>query len=211
MLGAAGDMAIEGMTLVDALIISAGTLSAVGFGEVQPLNLAPHVTIGLIVVGVSSAGYLLATAVELEFRGQFERVFRESRNVSKSQFEGPPDRMRLGRLGPAVVHELMHNQVAIVVVESNPAQEAGLSATDVFYVIGSALHEYLDGTCRRAFCPRDSGRYRLGCRQRYVSLSGREKFPKALIHAFGESEEGLRRLRLVGKDQVLSAYRSCVV
>ena len=40
----------------------------------------------------------------------------------------------------------------------------------------------------------------------YITLSVREKNPKAYIHARGDSEAGLRRLRLAGADRTLSAY-----
>ncbi len=42
----------------------------------------------------------------------------------------------------------------------------------------------------------------------FITLSVREKNPKIRIHARGESDAGLRRLRLAGADQVLSAYQS---
>jgi len=40
----------------------------------------------------------------------------------------------------------------------------------------------------------------------FITLSAREKNPAIRIHARGESDGGLRRLRLAGADQALSAY-----
>jgi voltage-gated potassium channel len=41
----------------------------------------------------------------------------------------------------------------------------------------------------------------------FITLSAREKSPGIRIHARGDSEPGLRRLRLAGADQVISAYQ----
>jgi voltage-gated potassium channel len=42
----------------------------------------------------------------------------------------------------------------------------------------------------------------------YITLSAREKNPKILIYARGDSDAGLRRLKLAGADQVVAAYQS---
>ena len=41
----------------------------------------------------------------------------------------------------------------------------------------------------------------------YITLSAREKNTKILIYARGDSEAGLRRLKLAGADQVVAAYQ----
>ena len=41
----------------------------------------------------------------------------------------------------------------------------------------------------------------------YITLSARTMNPKILIHARGESESGLQRLRMAGADQAISAYQ----
>ncbi len=207
-LGAAGYILIERMTLIDALYMSVSTVSTVGFGEVKPLSPAGRLfTIALIIVGVSSAGYLLATAAELVFEGSLREFF--GRTAMYRKIHNLKDHVVVcgfGRFGRAVVNELVRNQVAVVVIESDPAKEAELSAADVFYVIGSALQESTmeDAGVRSARAvvvatASDADNV-------YITLSAREKNPTALIHARGDSEEGLRRLRLAGADQVLSAY-----
>ncbi|MGA7618269.1 TrkA C-terminal domain-containing protein [Candidatus Binatus sp.] len=41
----------------------------------------------------------------------------------------------------------------------------------------------------------------------YITLSAREKNPKILIYARGDSDAGLRRLKLARADQVVAAYQ----
>jgi voltage-gated potassium channel len=208
LLGAAGYIVIEGMTIIDALYMSVSTVSTVGFGEVKPLSPGGRLfTIGLIIVGVSSAGYLLATAAELVFEGSLREFF--GRTAMYRKIHNLKDHVIVcgfGRLGHAVVQELMRNQVPVVVVELDPAKEAELAGLNVFYVIGSALHDSTieDAgvrTARAVVVATASDADNV-----YITLSVREKNPKMLIHARGDSEEGLRRLRLAGADQVLSAY-----
>jgi len=75
------------MTLLDALHMSVSFGSTAGFGKMQPLSPGGRLfAIGLIVVGMSGAGCLLATAAKLAFEGSL-RDFRENWSVSKdSQF-----------------------------------------------------------------------------------------------------------------------------
>jgi voltage-gated potassium channel len=208
LLGAAGYILIEGMTFIDALYMSVSTVSTVGFGEVQPLSAGGRLfTIGLIIVGVSSAGYLLATAAELVFEGSLREFF--GRTAMYRKIHNLKDHVIVcgfGRLGRAVVQELMRNDVPLVVVESDPAKEAELAAMNVFYVIGSALHDSTMedagvSTARAVVVATASDADNV-----YITLSVREKNPQMLIHARGDSEEGLRRLKLAGATQVLSAY-----
>jgi voltage-gated potassium channel len=209
LLGAAGYIVIEGMTIIDALYMSVSTVSTVGFGEVKPLSPGGRLfTIGLIIVGVSSAGYLLATAAELVFEGSLREFF--GRSAMYRKIHNLKDHVIVcgfGRLGQAVVQELMRNQVPLVVIESDPAKEAELVEMNVFYIIGSALHDSImeDAGVRSARAvvvatASDADNV-------YITLSVREKNPKTLIHARGDSEGGLRRLRLAGADQALSAYQ----
>ncbi len=207
-LGAAGYIVIEGMTVIDALYMSVSTVSTVGFGEVKPLSPGGRLfTIGLIIVGVSSAGYLLATAAELVFEGSLREFFGRSAMYRKiHHLEGHVIVCGFGRLGRAVVQELTRNQVPVVVVESDPDKEAELAAMNLFYVLGSALHELTMEeaavrTARAVVVATASDADNV-----YITLAVREKNPKALIHARGDSEEGLRRLKMAGADQVLSAY-----
>ncbi len=207
--GAAGFYMIEGMSPVDALYMSVITVSTVGFGEVKPLSPGGRLfTIGLIIVGVGSVFYLLTAAAEMVIEGSLRDFFGKTAMYRK--IHNLHDHVIVcgfGRLGKAVVEELKRHNVPLVVVESDPAKEAELAAADLLYVIGSALEEsVMDEAGVRAAravvvaTASDADNV-------YITLSVREKNPRAFIHARGDSEAGLRRLRLAGADQVLSAYQ----
>ena len=207
--GTAGYMLIEQMRFIDALYMSVITVSTVGFGEVKPLSPVGRLfTIGLIVIGVGSVVYLLTTVAELVIEGSLRDFF--GRSAMDRKIHNLREHVIIcgfGRLGKAVVEELKRHQVPIVVIEANPALETELSATGLLYIIGSALEEtVMDDagvrTARAVVVATGSDADNV-----YITLSVREKNPKALIHARGDSEAGLHRLRLAGADQTLSAYQ----
>ena len=207
--GAAGYIVIEGMSFIDALYMSVITVSTVGFGEVKPLSAEGRLfTIGLILVGVGSVIYFLSTAAELVLEGTLRDFFGKS--AMHRKIVGLHSHVVVcgfGRLGRAVVEELKRHNVPMVVIETDPAREAELVSMDLLYVIGSALEESVmeEAAVRSARAvvvatASDSDNV-------YITLSVREKNPSAFIHARGDSEAGLRRLRLAGANQTLSAYQ----
>ena len=61
-IGTLGYMTIEGWGFLDALYMAVTTMATVGFGEIHPLSQQGRAfTIGLIVLGVGGALYLLTT------------------------------------------------------------------------------------------------------------------------------------------------------
>lgn len=112
-----------------------------------------------------------------------------------------------GRFGRAVVEELIRNTVPMVVIEIDPARQIDLEAVGALHVLGSALEDsVLDDagirTARAIIVATGSDADNV-----YITLSAREKNPKILIYARGDSDAGLRRLKLAGADQVVAAYQ----
>lgn len=208
-LGALGFMLIEGMSVIDALYMAVITISTVGFGEVKPLSPPGRLfTIGLIVSGVGTAFYLLATAAELVIEGRLREFLEKTAMDRKiNQLEGHVIICGFGRFGRVVAEELLRNAVPVVVIDSDAGKEAELSRLGILYVIGSALEDDIleraaIRTARAIVVATASDADNV-----YITLSAREKNPRVQIHARGESEPGLRRLRLAGADHVISAYQ----
>lgn len=207
--GTAGYMLIEGMSFLDALFMTVTTISTVGYREVTELHTAGRLfTIALIVCGVGTTLYLLTIVAETVLEGQLRDLWgkaRMQRNID--QLSGHVVVCGFGRFGRAVADELARQEVEIVIIDSNPALEAELRDSGSTFVIGSALSdEVLEraGVARaRAIViatPSDPDNV-------FIALSVREKNPSVRIHARGETEAGLRHLRLAGADQVISAYQ----
>jgi voltage-gated potassium channel len=207
--GALGYILIEEMSFIDALYMSVITISTVGFGEVKPLSPAGRLfTIGLIVCGVGTAFYLLATAAELLIEGRLREYLGATAMHRKiHNLEGHVIICGFGRFGRVVAEELARNQFPTVVIDVDPAVEADLTKLGTLFLIGDAMRDDVleDAAIRKARAivvatASDADNV-------YITLSAREKNPSIAIHARGESDSGMRRLRLAGADAVISAYQ----
>ncbi|HVN63148.1 MAG TPA: potassium channel protein [Candidatus Binataceae bacterium] len=208
-IGTAGYILIERMSFLDALYMSVITLSTVGFKEVQPLGSAGKIfTICLIISGVGTAFYLLAAAAEVLIEGQLREFLGASAMQRKiHQLEGQVIVCGFGRFGRVVTEELLRHDVPVVVIDPDPALEIDLARIGALHLTASALEDEVleDAAIRsaRAIVAATGS----DADNVYITLSAREKNPTIRIHARGESESGLRRLRLAGADQVVSAYQ----
>jgi voltage-gated potassium channel len=207
--GAVGYNLIEGFSPIDALYMSVITISTVGFAEVHPLSPAGRVfTMVLIVTGVGTAFYLLATAAELLIEGQLRDFLGATAMQRKiHQLEGHVIICGYGRFGRVVAEELVRHAVPIVVIDPNAALAPEFERSGTLHLTASALEDDIleDAGVRSARAiviatGSDADNV-------YITLSAREKNPRIGIHARGESEGGLRRLRLAGADQIVSAYQ----
>jgi voltage-gated potassium channel len=208
-MGAIGYVLIEQMSVLDAFYMSVITISTVGFQEVKPLSPAGRLfTIGLIITGVGSAIYLFTVIGELVVEGRLrEFLGKSAMNRKIHSLQDHVIVCGFGRFGRAVVEELTRNSVPMVVIEADPARQEDLNAGGALHVMGSALEDsVLDdagvGAARAIVVATGSDSDNV-----YITLSAREKNPNILIYARGDSDAGLRRLKLAGADQVVAAYQ----
>jgi len=208
-IGAIGYRLIEHMSVVDAIYMSVITVSTVGFAEVKPLSPAGRIfTIGLIVTGVGTAIYLFTAIGELVIEGRLrEFLGKSAMNRKIHNLHEHVVVCGFGRFGRAVVEELSRNKVPMVVIEADSTRQPALEAAGALHVIGSALEETVledagIGSARAAIVATGTDADNV-----YITLSAREKNPKILIYARGDSDAGLRRLKLAGADQVVAAYQ----
>jgi voltage-gated potassium channel len=207
--GTIGYVAIEHMSPLDALYMTIITISTVGYEEVKPLDEAGRIfTMGLIVVGVGSAFYLFAAVTQFVVEGQLrEFVGRVAMKRKIEQLENHIVICGFGRMGRVVANEITRSGGEVVVIERDASRETQLAAAGIFYVIGSALDERVleeAGVLRaRAIVVVTAS----DADNVYITLSARAMNPKIAIHARGESEAGLQRLKMAGADQAVSAYQ----
>ena len=206
--GTAGYMAIEGMSFIDALYMTAITITTVGYQEVKPLDTAGRLfTIGLIFTGVGTAYYVFAAVTEVVVGGQLrEFVGKNAMNRKIQHLEGHVILCGYGRFGRIVAEELKTSHT-VVVIEANPALEPELLRSGLFYIIGSALDEGVlesagirsasDIVVATASDPDNV----------FISLTARGRNSAIRIHARAETEAGLRHLKLAGADGAISSYQ----
>jgi voltage-gated potassium channel len=208
-LGTLGYVVIEGMSFLDALYMTVITVSTVGYGEVKQLDESGRIfTIALIILGVGTAFYLFATMTEIIIEGQLrdylgaKGMLRKIHNLKNHVII-----CGFGRFGRAVAEELLRNRVSMVVIDSNPDSAEDLIRVDIPHLIGDAMHDDIleDAGIRsaRALVAATAS----DADNVYITLAAREKNRSISIHARGEGDVGLRRLKLAGADQVISAYQ----
>jgi len=208
-LGTVGYLVIERMSFLDALYMTVITISTVGYQEVKPLDQQGRIfTIMLIVLGVGTAFYLFATMTEIIIEGQL-RDYIGARGMMRKihSLKNHVIVCGYGRFGRAVAEELTRHKVPMVIIDVNGDAAEELDRLEVPYLIGDAMHDAVleDAGIRsaRAIVAATAS----DADNVYITLAAREKNPAISIHARGEGEVGLRRLKLAGADQVISAYQ----
>ncbi len=207
--GTVGFMLIEKMSLIDALYMTVITISTVGFGEVKQLSPAGRLfTVGLIVFGVGNAAYLLAVVAEVLIEGRLREYMGATAMQRKiHELQGHVIICGFGRFGRVVAEELTRHSVPIVVIDPDASKSDELARLDVLHLAADATMDEIlveAGVAQaRAIVVATSS----DADNVYITLSAREKNHNLMIHARGESEGGMRRLKLAGANQVVSAYQ----
>ncbi|MEP7367878.1 MAG: potassium channel protein [Acidobacteriota bacterium] len=120
--GVIGFMAIEGWTFLDALYMSAITITTVGYMEVHTLSNAGRVfNLFLLIGGVTMMFYIMATVTQIVLELELSDYFGKRR--TKKVIDRLTDHYILcgfGRVGRAAAAELLRTGVSFVVMDKNP-------------------------------------------------------------------------------------------
>jgi voltage-gated potassium channel len=162
---------------------------------------------GLIVAGVGTTLYVLATVAELVLEGSLRQVFqRRAMQRRIDRLEGHIVVCGFGRFGRVVADELARAGEEIVVVEKDPERFAEVERAGLRGLLGSAAGDDVleQAGIRRAraiVIATASDADNL-----FIALTARELNPSLEIHARGEGEAAVRRLRRAGADHVTAVY-----
>ena len=204
--GMVGYHLIEGAPLGDALYMTVLTISTVGFAEVFPLSTGGRVlTAFLIIVGVGTALYTAATALEIgleRFMGGEVRQRRMSRAIEKLS-----DHVIVcgfGRVGRNSWQALCEEDVPSVVVESDPAAAAKAVEVGALAVEGDATRNDV-----LASAGIERARALIACVRNdndnlVIVLSAKHQRRDLPVIARATEVEAEEKLRLAGADRVVS-------
>lgn len=199
---------VEGWRLVEAAYMTVSTLATVGLMEVRPLGDRGRLfTIGLILAGVVSIGYIVNRFTEALIEGYFQGGLLLLQQ--RRQMEALSQHYIIcgfGRTGRQIALEFKAEGISFVCVDSEP--EAVQMAQDLGYVAvqGDATLDQtlLQVGLSRAIClvsalPSDAENL-------YTVLSAKTLNPQIRVIARASTEEALRKLKRVGADAVVSPY-----
>ena len=129
--GTVGYMAIEHMSVLDALYMTIITISTVGYEEVKPLGTGGRIfTMAMIVTGVGAAFYVFATITQFVVEGQLRAAFgRVAMKHKIEKLDGHVVICGFGKMGRVVAEEVTRSGGTAVVIERDPAREAELAAS----------------------------------------------------------------------------------
>jgi voltage-gated potassium channel len=199
---------VEQWHWLDAVYMTIITLTTVGYGETQPLGDRGRIfTIGLILAGVITIGYIVNRFTEALIEGYFieGRRLRQQKKLVESLTEhfiicG------FGRIGRQIAAEFAVENTAFVVIDASSeqvkiAQAEGYTAVQADATLDATLIEMgIDkAACLVAALPSDAENL-------YIILSAKSLNPKIRAIARASNEEAVQKLQRAGADKVISPY-----
>lgn len=207
--GTAGYITLEDMSFREALYMTVITLATVGFQEVKPLSPEGQwFTIGLIVFGITFAGYAVASITAFFVGGEL-KDFMKGRRM-QHQIERMKNHYILcgcGEVGREIVIEFKKAGVPFVVIEKTPKHTELARDDSIPFLEGDATDE---DVLRQAGIERAKGlisALRNDTDNVFVTLTARQLNPKLqIVSRAGEKGTESKLLR-AGADRVISPYR----
>jgi voltage-gated potassium channel len=206
--GTIGYMVVEGWNFRDSLFMTVTTLTTVGYGEVHDLSPAGEVfTIVLLTLGVGIILYLLSTLAKIVLEGELKQLIGRSRLERKiKDLKNHYIVCGYGRMGRAVVDELLSKGRDIIAIEKNPV-DAG-EKDNLILLEGDATKDEL---LERAGIQKARGLVSVlptDAENLYVVLSARVLNPKLLIYTRAGDESSEKKILRAGADRVVSPYHA---
>jgi voltage-gated potassium channel len=208
LIGTLGYVVIEGWSVLDAVYMTVTTMATVGFGEIHPLSPNGRMfTIGLIILGVGGALYLLTAMMQFVFEGHL------GRNLERRRMQRRIENLRehfllcgFGRVGRQVAHDFQAAGVPFIVIDVNQSSLDSAAEEGCLCVRGDAAD---DDTLRRAGIERARGLVTCvnsDADNIFVTLSARALRNDLFIVARGNNDDAAPKLRRAGADRVVSPY-----
>src|SRR5829696_1148480 len=207
-LGVLGYMLFEGWSFMDALYMTAITVTTVGYKEVHELDTTGRLwTMALLITGVGTLFYAAVSSVELAVEGAVRGYFERRRVRARiNKLNGHYILCGFGRVGRQVAREFALDSVPFVVINNDPQKVDECLAEGYLALVGDASDDAIleEIGIRRAkglVAAVDSDADNV-----FVTLSARKMNPNLHIVARTSSEESAAKLEIAGADRTISPY-----
>lgn len=207
--GTSGYLFIEKWPLLDAVYMTAISLTTVGFKEVRPLSEAGRVfTIVLITTGVSLFFYAAGTLAEAIIEGHLKGLIGRRRMEKKiAKLSNHYIVCGYGRLGRVICQELSLRKYPVVVIDNKESAVNAAARNGLYWLKGDAT---LDETLLRAGIKKAKGLITVlgtDAANVYITISARSLNPRFIIVSRAEDENAEKKMFRVGATKVVSPYK----
>ncbi|HLI96359.1 MAG TPA: potassium channel protein [Candidatus Baltobacteraceae bacterium] len=206
--GTMGYVELEHWSWFDSFYMTIMTITTVGNGEPQPLNLAGKwLSIGVVVFGFAALTYTVLRLMAYMVEGRLETVFASAgqrRRVSK--MENHYILCGYGRVGREIANAFKDGGTPFVVIDINEDSLRRASTEGCTVVHGDAAESE---TLRTAGVERARGLVAAvdsDEKNIYVTLSARVLNPRLFIIARANWDNAEEKLRLAGANRIISPY-----
>ena len=207
--GVIGYIVVEGWSMIDAIYMTAITLSTVGFSEVHSLSTVGRVfTVILVIIGVGFSVYVAGAIVQFMVEGRIRTILGRRRLDRKlNSLRDHYIVCGYGRIGRVLCRNLEGNPIIdLVVVEKNPDLISIMDEDNMLYVAGDATDET---NLNKAGIERAKGLVAaLGsdAENVFLVLTARQLNPDLFIVARAAEDKSKDKLRAAGANKVESPY-----
>jgi len=142
-IGIYGYSVLLGVSFLDAMYMTAITISTVGYGEIAGMtDEAKIFTVFLIFSGLGVAGYGITSIFALFFEGQLKDAWRKRRMESKiKELKNHYIVCGAGEVGNIVIQQFKENNLKFLVIENNPERVEELKNDGVLIINDDATNE----------------------------------------------------------------------
>jgi len=206
--GVIGYMIIEHWGVLDAIYMTAITLSTVGYREVNPMSLAGRVfTVVLVIMGVGFVLYVTGALVQFMVEGRVRTLMgrrRLSRNIKR--LKNHYIICGYGRIGRVLYRDLKQSPIETVVLEQNMDYVQAMDEDGVLYIHGDATDE---DVLVKAGIEQAAGLVAVlgsDADNVFLVLTARQLNPKLHIVARASHARAAAKLKAAGANKVESPY-----
>jgi voltage-gated potassium channel len=196
---------LAGYDWVESVWMTTVTISSVGYGERSSHGTTFQLfTVGVIIVGMSAAGYTVGGLVQMMFEGEFQRAVGH-RRIARG-IERLNDHVIIcgyGRMGQVLADDLHRRKRPFVVVDENLERLAEAEVRQYLFVSGDATEEdtLLSAGVQRAktlvtCLPTDVANV-------FITLTSRNLHSSIQIIARAEFRTSEKKLRQAGANKIV--------
>ena len=203
--GVLGYMFLSGYSFVDALYMTAITISTVGFGEIEPLNDQEKLfTVFLIATSIISFGYVVSAFTEYIVSGQlFQQLKLKKVQKKIEQLEGHTIICGFGRNGNQAMLKLQSYKQQFLIIEKEEDAIQHADEKGILNVHGDAT---TDEILKRAGIERASNLITAlpsDADNLFVVLTARQLNKNCKIISRATNESSYDKLKIAGADNVI--------